>query len=68
MLLVSDDQTFKNYLNYDDVFGKVENLPTVIIRKSDGDIIKDFIRMNKDLYDSIHMLIGFNSVIFLIIN
>jgi len=62
MLLVSRDETFETKLNYDDPLAKVENIPTVIIRKSDGDTIKDFIKTFPSLFSRINMLINFENV------
>ena len=62
MLLVSRDDTFESKLNYDDSLSKVENIPTAIIRKVDGDLIKDFIKTNPSLFARINMLIKFESV------
>jgi len=62
MLLVSIDETFEDINNYDDFMGKVEDIPTAVIRKSDGDIIKDFIKMQPDKYKLIHMVMKFKSV------
>ena len=64
MLLVSRDETFESKLNYDDSLSKVENIPTAIIRKVDGDSIKDFINSNPNLFSRINMLIKFEAVIF----
>jgi hypothetical protein len=63
MLLVSDDETYGDLYNYDDILGKVEDIPTAIIRKSDGNIIKDFIKTKPEQYQSIHMVMKFASVI-----
>lgn len=40
MLLVSDDESFKNHANVDDPIGDRDDIPTIIIQKSTGDLIK----------------------------
>ena len=62
MLLVSRDETFESKLNYDDSLSKVEDIPTAIIKKSDGDTIKDFIKASPNLFSRINMLIKFENV------
>lgn len=43
MLLVSDDETFKTSDNVDDQLGNRVDIPTVIIKKSDGQSIKRYL-------------------------
>ena len=62
MLLVTNDEGFNEISNYDDTTSKVEDIPTAIIRKSDGDIIKDYIRMNPSNYKDVIMTMQFHSV------
>jgi len=47
MILVSNDESFKIYDNVDDKLGEKVDIPTVIIKKSTGDILKDYIKKNK---------------------
>ncbi len=67
MLLVTRDESFEDIYNYDDIMGKVEDIPTAVIRKSDGDTIKDYIKSNPNEVTNIHMLIKFKSVYSLLI-
>jgi hypothetical protein len=46
MLLVSDKNILHEELNVDDKYGSRIDIPTVIIKKDDGDIMKRFIREN----------------------
>lgn len=46
MILVSDDETYKPLENVDDKLGERVDIPTVIIKKSTGDILKDYIKKN----------------------
>lgn len=46
MLLISDDKSFKDHHNVDDKLGDRVNIATVILRKSEGDEIKNFIKNN----------------------
>jgi len=62
MLLVTQDVFFDEINNYDDSMGKVEDIPTAIIRKADGEIIKEFIRNNPMQYQNVHMVMKFKSV------
>lgn len=66
MLLASRDESFEDDLNFDAPTGKVEHIPTLIIKKSDADILKDFITKNPDQYESVHMYIKFENVRFTI--
>jgi len=63
MLLVMNEENFGDLYNYDDPMGKVEDIPTVIITKSSGDIIKDYITVRPQEKDNIHMVIKFGTVI-----
>ncbi len=46
MLLVSNDRTFKDFRNIDDQLGNRVDIPTVIIRKDEGDEIRNFLSAN----------------------
>jgi hypothetical protein len=43
MLLVSDDDTFKDETNVDDYLGDRIDIPTVIIRKNEGSEIRKYL-------------------------
>ncbi len=62
MLLNTVDETFEDILNYDDIMGKVEDIPTAVVRKSDGNTIKDFIRLNLEKGKKIKFVMKFISV------
>jgi len=62
MLLVSRDETFESKLNVDDSLSKIDSIPTAIIRRSDGESIKEFIKQYPSLFARINMLIKFESV------
>ncbi len=47
MILVSNDETFKNFDNVDDKLGERVDIPTVIVKKSTGEILKNYIKQNK---------------------
>lgn len=66
MLLVTSGEDFEEENNYDDLIGKVEDIPTAIIKKSTGDVIKNYIKDKKSSYDKnlIHMVMKFKSVCF----
>lgn len=46
MILVSNDETFKYFDNVDDKLGERVDIPTVIVKKSTGDLLKDYIVKN----------------------
>lgn len=46
MILVSNDETFKYFDNIDDKLGERVDIPTVIIKKSTGDLLKDYLKKN----------------------
>lgn len=46
MILVSDDETFKYFDNVDDKLGERVDIPTVILKKSTGELLKDYIKKN----------------------
>lgn len=46
MILVSNDETFKYFDNVDDKLGERVDIPTVIVKKSTGDVLKDYIKKN----------------------
>merc|ERR1712151_461838 len=46
MILVSNDETFKWFDNVDDKLGERVDIPTVIIKKSTGELLKDYIKKN----------------------
>jgi hypothetical protein len=62
MLLVSRDDGFEANINKDDYYGKAEDIPTMIIKNSDGNKLKDFITKNPSLYSRINMLVKFESI------
>jgi len=47
MILVSDDETYKYFDNVDNKLGERVDIPTVIVKKSTGDLLKDYITKNK---------------------
>jgi predicted DNA binding protein len=47
MLLVSDDETFHHDMNIDDQLGERIDIPTVILKKSDGQAIIDYLKKNE---------------------
>lgn len=59
MILVSDDKSFKNYKNVDDKIGDRVDIATVIIRKDEGNEIKDYIQNHP--YEKVVMSIKFNA-------
>jgi hypothetical protein len=46
MILVSDDETYKYLDNVDDKLGERVDIPTVIIKKSTGDLLKNYLKKN----------------------
>lgn len=62
MLLVSRDEGFEQELNYDDGTGKADDIPTIIIKKSDGDEIADYMQSNTAQAHLVTMLIKFEAV------
>jgi FlaA1/EpsC-like NDP-sugar epimerase len=46
MILVSNDESYKYFDNVDDKLGERVDIPTVIIKKSTGDLLKDYIKKN----------------------
>ena len=46
MLLVSDKNKLHDELNVDDKYGSRIDIPTVIIKKDDGDVLKRYMREN----------------------
>jgi hypothetical protein len=60
MLLVSDDRSFKEHKNRDDVLGNRVTIPTVILKKDEGDEIKRFIDNN--MSEHVVMSIKFSGV------
>lgn len=58
MLLVSNDRSFKEYRNVDDQLGNRVDIPTVIIRKDEGEEIKNYMSSNN--YDKVVMSIKFS--------
>ena len=61
MILVSDDDSFKDSLNSEDKLGERVEITTIIIKKKDGDIIKDYFRQNPN--NDVSMSVKFNSII-----
>lgn len=60
MLLVSDDRSFKEHRNRDDVLGNRITIPTVILKKDEGEAIKNYIDNNKN--EKVVMSIKFSGV------
>lgn len=48
MILVSNDETYKYLENVDDKLGERVDIPTVIIKKSTGDLLKDYLKKNQN--------------------
>ena len=48
MLLVSNDRTFKDRQNVDDQLGTRVDIPTIILKKDEGEEIKSFINTNRN--------------------
>ncbi len=46
MILVSDKNKLHEEMNVDDKFGSRIDIPTIIIKKDDGEIIKKYMREN----------------------
>lgn len=49
MILVSDNESFNSEFNRDDQSGEKLDIPTVIIKSSDGQIIKDYVKENPNV-------------------
>jgi hypothetical protein len=47
MLLVSSDRTFQESKNVDDQLGSRVDIPTVIIKKDEGDEIRQYMSLNQ---------------------
>jgi len=64
MLLVSHDESFLSKINNEININllKISNITTVIIRKSDGDIIKRFIQDYPSQFSRVNMNIKFESI------
>ena len=60
MILVSNDETFKYFDNVDDKLGERVDIPTIIVKKSTGDILKEYIKKNKQ--SKITMSVKFTGV------
>jgi hypothetical protein len=60
MLLVSNDETFHHEMNVDDKLGERIDIPTVILKKSDGETIKRYISNNP--HQKVMMSVKFVSV------
>ena len=60
MILVSNDETFKYFDNVDDKLGERVDIPTIIVNKSTGDLLKDYIKKNKE--SKITMSVKFTGV------
>lgn len=58
MLLVSSDRTFQESKNVDDQLGNRVDIPTVIIKKDEGDEIRQYMSMNQG--DKVVMSIKFS--------
>jgi hypothetical protein len=59
MLLVSDDRSFKDHYNVDDQIGDRVNIATVIIKKDEGEEIRNFLYQNT--HEHVVMSIKFTS-------
>lgn len=60
MILVSNDETYRYFDNVDDKLGERVDIPSIIIKKSTGEILKDYIKKNKQ--SKITMSIKFTGV------
>jgi len=49
MILISDDESFKYFDNVDDKLGERVDIPTVILKKSTGELLKDYIKKNTNV-------------------
>jgi hypothetical protein len=61
MLLISSDHSFQGNNNIDDQRGARVTIPTIIIKKEDGDMILDYIKKNE--FTKITMSIKFKNIL-----